>query len=63
LPSLSKPNKYAREKPFSRAKLAYVDISLSNFNVRGHIPSTSADALTSQFGWSLGHVGVEMGFT
>jgi hypothetical protein len=50
LPSLSKLNKYARQKPFSRVKLAYLGFSSSDFNVQGHIPSTSGDALTSKLG-------------
>jgi hypothetical protein len=43
--SLSKLSKCAGEKPFSRAKPAYVDFSSSDFYVQGHTPSTSGDTL------------------
>ncbi len=43
--SLTKLSTYTGEKPFSRAKLAYVHFSLSDFNVQGHTPSTGWDAL------------------
>jgi hypothetical protein len=45
--NLSKLSTYAREKPFSCGKLAYVDFSSSDFNVQGRILSTSGDALSS----------------
>jgi hypothetical protein len=44
--SLSKLSKSPRAKP---AKLAYFDFSSFDFNVQGHILSTSGDALRSKY--------------
>ncbi len=51
----SKLNKYAGEKPFSWAKLAFVDISSSDFNVQGHIVSTGGDSLPSWSSYTGAH--------
>jgi hypothetical protein len=44
--SLSKLTQHAGEKSFSWAKPPYVDFTSSNFNLQGHVLSTSGDALT-----------------
>ncbi len=47
LTSLIKVRKCAREKPFSLAKLAYVQFSSPTFDMQVHIMSTGAHAFPS----------------